>query len=196
MKGMDVTQLWTRIVLWLGNHAPATAAALRRPDPVPDFAELEERFGIELPSELREWWWCCGGTDGDALADVLPPFYTPYGAQRSWEVWCSLRTAWSEQWERPACDYYAGSGGSSFHPAWIPIAGDGFADELVVDLRPGPLHGCVMEWEQEAARVTTPEWAGVCSMLADVHRALTEGAPAGHSHPTVTEDGRLDWQIR
>ncbi len=196
MAGMDVTQLWTKIVLWLGRHAPVTAAALRQPDPPPDLGRLETRFGVCLPPELREWWSCCGGTEDDVLADVLPPFYTPYGAQRSWDVWSSLRNAWDGQWERPACDYYAGSPGSSFHPAWIPIAGDGFSDELVVDLRPGPLHGCVVEWEQEAARVTTPEWAGVSSMLADVHRALTEGAPAGHSHPTVTEDGRLDWQIR
>ena len=196
MERMDVTELWTRIVLWLGEHAPVTAAALLPPYPPPDFSELEREFEIGLPADLREWWSCCGGTDGDVLADVLPPFYTPYGAQQALEVWSAHRKTWAAQWERPACDYYAGSPGSSYHPAWIPIAGDGFSDELVVDLRPGPMRGCVLEWEQEAGQVQRPEWRDVAAMLGDVDRALTEGAPAGHSHPTVTEDGRLDWQIR
>ncbi|WP_433870074.1 SMI1/KNR4 family protein [Saccharopolyspora sp. CA-218241] len=192
---MDVTELWTKIVLWLREYAPVTAAALRPPDP-PDLALLTAEFAIDLPAELTEWWCCCSGTDPDVLADVLPPFYTPYGPDGALRAWRAHREEWTAQWARPACDYYAGSPGSSYHPAWIPIAGDGFADELVVDLRPGPLRGCVLEWEQEAAQVLRPEWHGVSAMLAAVHRALVDGVPAGHSYATVTEDGRLDWQIR
>lgn len=193
MVRMDVTQLWSEIVLWCEAHAPVTAAALRPPDPVPDLAAIESELDVELPAELREWWLCCEGPD--ALVDVLPPFYTPYGASGGVRAWYDQRKLWMAQWDRPAGDYYAGSSGSSFHPVWIPIAGDGFSDELVVDLRPGPLWGCILEWEQEAAQVLRPEWSGILAMLRDVHRALTEGASAGYSHPTVTEDGRLDWQI-
>ncbi|RRO12806.1 SMI1/KNR4 family protein [Saccharopolyspora rhizosphaerae] len=193
---MDVTELWSQIAHWLARHAPVTAAALRPPLEQPDFVELETEFSVELPGELRALWLCCGGTEGDVLADVLPPFYTPYGADQALASWRDHRKHWTAQWERPACDYYAGSPGSSFHPSWIPIAGDGFADELVVDLRPGRLHGCVLEWEQEHAQVLRPEWQGIAAMLADVHRSLSNGVPAGHSYPTVTEDGRLDWQIR
>ena len=196
MVRMDVTELWTKIVLWLTEHAPVTAAALRSPSPPPDLEGLEAEFGLRLPDDLREWWTCCGGTDPDVLADVLPPFYTPYGATEALAAWQDHRKTWTAQWDRPACDYYAGSPGSSYHPAWIPIAGDGFADELVVDLRPGAMRGCVLEWEQESAQVLRPEWKGVEAMLAEVHRALSEGVPAGHSYPTVTEDGRIDWQIR
>lgn len=196
MVRMDVTELWTEIVLWCRDHAPVTAAALRPPSPLPDLDALETELEVRLPADLREWWSCCGGTDDNVLADVLPPFYTPYGAVSAMEAWQEHRKKWTGQWDRPSCDYYAGSNGSSFHPAWIPIAGDGFSDELVVDLRPGSLQGCVLEWEQESAQVVRPEWRGVLAMLADVHRALSEGSPAGHSHPTVTEDGRLDWQIR
>ena len=194
MVAMSVTRLWSEIVDWCHEHAPVTATALSSPEHAPDLAAIEARFGQRLPDDLREWWLRCAEPDG--LVDVLPPFYTPYGASGALDAWYEHRETWKEQWDRPACDYYAGSGGSSFHPAWIPIAGDGFADELVVDLRPGPLHGCVLEWEQEASQVLRPGWSGVAAMLADVHRALTQGVLAGHSHPTVTEDGRLDWQIR
>ncbi|MDR7302636.1 SMI1/KNR4 family protein [Haloactinomyces albus] len=193
---MDVTQLWKKIVVWLGDHAPVTAATLQPPDPSPDFGALEREFGVRLPAELREWWLCCGGTEEGVLADVLPPFYTPYGARGAWQTWCALREPRTAQWDRPTGDHCAGSATSGYHPAWIPIAGDGFADELVMDLRPGRWHGCVLEWEQETAQLHTPEWSGISAMLADVWRALDEGVPAGHSYPTVTEDGRIDWQIR
>ncbi|SFD62368.1 Cell wall assembly regulator SMI1 [Actinopolyspora alba] len=193
---MDVTLLWTKITLWLAEYAPTTASELKQALPPPDMAAFESEFELTLPQQLKEWWSCCGGTESGSLTDVLPPFYTPYGASGAWRVWCEFRETWAAKWHRPACDYYAGSAGSSFHPAWIPIAGDGFADELVVDLRPGPLRGCVLEWEQEMSRVGPPLWADLASMLADVHRALTEGGSAGYSRPTVTEDGRLDWQIR
>lgn len=190
---MDVTTLWTEIVLWLTNHAPTTAAVLRVPDPL-DVPALESEFRVELPDELRDWWSCCGGTEDDVFADVLPPFYTPYGAERSLRTWQEYRKIWPSAQTAYAAP--AGTAEVGYHPAWIPIAGDGFADELVVDLRPGPLRGCVLEWEQESARSTSPEWSGVSTMLADVRRALREGGSAGHSHPTITEDGRLDWQVR
>lgn len=196
MIEMHVTELWTRIVLWLGEHAPVTAAALSQPSAPVDSAGLAGVFEVEIPSDLCDWWSCCGGTVNGDFAEVLPPFYTPYSAEQALDAWQAHRKNWWSRWDRPACDYWAGSAGSSFHPAWIPIAGDGFADELIVDLRPGPLQGCVLEWEQEAAQVHRPEWSSVLAMLTDVHRALLEGTPCNHSHRTVTQDGRLDWQIR
>lgn len=195
MIRMDVTELWAEIVGWLTEHAPVTAAALREPGSAPDLLEVEAEFEVRLPAELRALWTCCAGTDAGVLADVLPPFYTPYGAAEALEAWREHRKGWTRQWDRPSGDYYAGSPGAGYHPAWIPIAGDGFADELLVDLRPGVLQGCVLEWEQESTRARSPEWRGVEDMLSAVRRALTDGVPAGYSYPTVTEDGRLDWQI-
>lgn len=196
MNRMDVTLLWTKITIWLAEHAPTTAAELKQASPAPDLDAYEDELALSLPKQLREWWSCCGGTEEDTLIDVFPPFYTPYSAAGALRAWSGFRRAWTGKWERPACDYYAGSAGNSFHPAWIPIAGDGFADELVIDLRPGPLRGCVLEWEQEVARVGPPVWPDLATLLADVHRALTEGSSAGYSRAVVTEDGRLDWQIR
>lgn len=192
---MSVTDLWARIVHWLTDHAPVTGGALRSPPSAPAFGQLETELGVELPAELREWWKCCDGTGGDVLADVLPPFYTPYSAAKAVESWRTHRAR--RDAARGAGEFCAGTTCTTgFHPAWIPIAGDGFSDELLVDLRPGRLHGCVVEWEHEAGQVHHPEWSGVHGMLTDVHRALSEGVPAGHAYPTVTEDGRLDWQIR
>ncbi|QGK71380.1 SMI1/KNR4 family protein [Allosaccharopolyspora coralli] len=191
---MEVVEVWSDIVRWLDEYAPVTAASLRVPDPALDVARLVEEFALTLPADLMAWWECCDGTDDDVLADVLPPFYTPYGARRSLEAWRCHRRSWAER-DEPNGFGRAGSEATGFHPAWVPIAGDGFADELVVDLRPGPSAGCVLEWEQETSQTARPEWADVSAMLSDVRRALVEGTSAGHSHPTVTEDGRLDWQV-
>lgn len=193
---MDVTRLWKKIELWLEDHAPVTAANLSPAGAPVELDAFERDVGLRFPTELKQWWSCCGGSVGDSFTEVIPPFYTPYAVGESWRVWSELRDEPSRRADGSIRAYQAGSGQSRFHPAWIPIAGDGFADELIVDLRSGPLHGCVMEWEQEAGRVGTPVWSTVETMLADIHRALTEGVPAGYCRATVTEDGRLDWQIR
>src|SRR5690625_3202704 len=133
MLEMSVTDLWTSIVYWLTEHAPATADALRAPSAPPDVTDLEREFQLAFPGELREWWRCCGGTADGVLADVLPPFYTPYGPAKAMESWRQHRQRFDDRWSRPSCAYYAGSAGSSFHPAWVPVAGDGFSDELLVD---------------------------------------------------------------
>ena len=62
-------------------------------------------------------------------------------------------------------------------------------------LRPGPLRGCVVEWDHELCQLTGPEWTSLAVMLREVATALENGSPVGHCVPAVTTDGRLDWRI-
>ncbi|WP_188317044.1 SMI1/KNR4 family protein [Solihabitans fulvus] len=191
---MGVTKHWNRIVRWLAEHAPATGSVLRsRPDRV-GLRELTEQTGLDLPADLREWWNLCDGTDRLAFAEILPPFYTPYGpaaALRSWQV---KRRMWAETWIESDAGPSAGSPAYGFHPAWLPIAFDGCGDALVVDLRPGPAHGCVLEWDRMLCKVLTFEWPSVPAMLDDVATALETHSRVRHCDPTITIEGRLDWR--
>lgn len=192
MNGMEVAELWAEIEHWLRQHAPVTAAALRVPATARDFTAVQQELSAELPADLRAWWSCCDGTDPDVLAEVLPPFYTPYGMHKSLQEW---RAKCEQLPVGRAAGRQAGAHSQVFHPEWMPIAGDGYADELVVDLRPGPLRGCVLEWEKDAGRVQWCGWRSIRDMLGSVHRALTEGTAVVHSFPVVTEDGRLTWRV-
>jgi cell wall assembly regulator SMI1 len=184
-----VAEHWSRIVEWLREHAPTTASVLRRPAGKPALRELARETRLDVPDELREWWSVCGGTEQSAFAEVLPPFYTPLGPAMSLRSWELKRPFWSSGVESEAGDPTVG-----FHPQWLPIAFDGCGDALAVDLRPGALRGCVVEWDRERREMVKPEWTSVEEMLDQVATSLEQRSALGHCHPTVTAAGRLDWR--
>ncbi|MBP2474699.1 cell wall assembly regulator SMI1 [Crossiella equi] len=193
---MDVAEGWGRLWTWLAESAPTTHELLRPGAAPAEVEDLERRLGLTFSAELRQWWTLCDGTVRTDFAEIFPPFYTPHSTRSAFDAREWRRLRWREQWAEPDAEPEAGTAARSFHPAWVPIAFDGCGDALVVDLRPGPLHGCVLEWDQERSEVHKPEWSSLAVMLTEVADALESGTPVGHSHPTVTPDGRLDWRIR
>ncbi|HEY8373048.1 MAG TPA: SMI1/KNR4 family protein [Pseudonocardiaceae bacterium] len=193
---MGVNGGWTRLRNWLARYAPVTHEVLRDGATESDLQVLEQEIGVELPPDLREWWMACDGAQEGEFAEVLPPFYTPYSVVGALEAWRGHRKVWLDSWSAPQAAPEAGGPANSYHPAWVPLAFDGVGNDLVVDLRPGPLRGCVLEWDHEACRVEGPQWPGVAAMLEAVVYAVTTGTQLGHSLPTVTPDGRLDWRTR
>lgn len=174
---------------WLGEHAPATGSVLRPPEDPSAVLALAQETGVEPPGDLRTWWSVCGGTGQLAYAEVLPPFYTPIGPSDSLRSWRLKRPFWSAD-----LDSEAGAPTVGFHPMWLPIAFDGCGDALAVDLRPGALSGCVVEWDRQRGEMAKPEWVCVEEMLDQVATALEHRGRLGHCEPLVTHDGRLDWR--
>ena len=84
---------------------------------------------------------------------------------------------------------------------------------LFVDLRVGPLHGCVAEWDEKFSFDDAIHWPSITEMLSDIADALTHGTPAMTFHAagrlrhfaanpdalvdtyraTVSSSGRLAW---
>jgi hypothetical protein len=91
----------------------------------------------------------------------------------------------------------AGTGSFGFDPSFV-IIGDAHARaEMVVDLRPGPLHGCVMGHEWEDGGATRPDlgWPSIAAMVWD-HLEALHGRPSARllgADPVVTDAGYLDW---
>jgi cell wall assembly regulator SMI1 len=81
-------------------------------------------------------------------------------------------------------------------PVWLPIAGSGMGLDLFVDLRPGPLRGCVMRFDRVGTARSKPDWPSVAAMLAEVADALEHGQIIGDDYPVcarVDEEGHLVW---
>jgi hypothetical protein len=68
--------------------------------------------------------------------------------------------------------------------SFVPIANSGTGDCLVVDLRPGPLRGCAMEWYNHGGLAA--RWPSVTAMLTDIADALEHGRPEDRD-PTDVE---------
>jgi len=79
-----------------------------------------------------------------------------------------------------------------FSPLFIPFAGlDGNC--LFVDLRRGPQHGCVTEWDEVDAAYGGPRWLSLDAMFVELLAALRSGDEFEGHVPSVVR-GELAWE--
>lgn len=193
-----MTDPWSRISAWHAKHAPAVHATLRGPASSEDLTMAEQEMGRELPADLVAWWRQSDGVDeaNAVVGPLLPPFHTPYPI--TWAV--ASRRIWQHVWPdeagpaRPAGTECR----SAWLPDWLPIATDGGSADLFVDLRPGPLHGCVMEFDRVEGAYGRPWWPNIDTMLTEIADALenrTTIRPAGRYPVRIAllPEGRTDW---
>jgi cell wall assembly regulator SMI1 len=205
MAEPTVTESWQAIVDWLAQHAPAMHATLRAPATEADLSRAQEESGTPLPDDLLEWWRLADGVNIEVgtAGTLIPPYFIPT------QVGFALadRLARMEMWgdasaqalgdgaRDPDLDAAGTQCIRGWLPKWLPIAYDRSGDDMFVDLRPGPQHGCVMEFNREGAGDQDPTWPSVRTMLADIARGLTTGTATGpyDERAQVTGEGHLEW---
>jgi prepilin-type processing-associated H-X9-DG protein len=180
---------WERIVTWLHTNAPVTAAHLAPPVTPDDLMVVESLLGTRLPADLSAWWHQSCGVTGFVEGRLIPPSYAPYTVDEAVdcrEVMLEIASA-EDVLAEPA-----GSPNTVWLPEWLPIAHDGGGNYLFADLRPGPLTGCVMEWDEYEAVTMAPRWPNTSTMLAEIAEVLEHGTDVDGYHPDP-HDGVLDW---
>ncbi|MEU5992469.1 SMI1/KNR4 family protein [Spirillospora sp. NPDC047418] len=202
-----VDESWDRILDWLARHAPATLKRIGPPAADADIAAAEEAVGAELPADLVAWW---RRADGSASSWShqrfgLLPGYAPCRIEHAldrrkvwWQIWHDqmLERGWlTEKDFTRAQANPAGTEAGMWLLAFLPIASSGGGADLFVDLRCGPRHGCVREFD----KVSTdgePRWGSVTAMLADIADALENHATIGGYDARPNEDGVLSWDLK
>ena len=211
-----VEESWKRIVAWVAGSAPATAssgrvrqrAGVRRPTARPTWSGP-----TDLPPDLAEWW-RLAGTDAAGFERLIPFEHTPLTLAAALEARRHRLDLHLRRGES-IVDGEAGDPSRGFQSAFVPIAADGDGRYLFVDLRGGPLHGCVGEWDDTGGFVDVISWPSVAEMLGDIADALEHGVPALTFHAAgrlrhfvdhpeipvltcraaVTPAGQLTWTI-
>jgi cell wall assembly regulator SMI1 len=198
-----VNESWDIIVGWLGRYSPAELALIRPPAAEDDIRDAERSIGAALPDDLVAWWRRADGRAGKG--SLLPPCYSPYPVRTALdrrEVWM---TAWNGVMEQAGVDRFAryvaqedrapaGSPGKdAWLPRWLPIAGDGGGNDLFVDLRPGPAHGCVRQFRRDDGAGDTAWWSSVAAMLAEIADALTREVAIHGNRIWVDDDAAISW---
>ena len=207
-----VEESWTRIVGWLEGSAPATAAQIGAPAAGDAILDVARVAGRPLPDDLVRWWLQCGGFARDSMDPLIPSLHVPLTVPDALEVrryWLDLHLRQGES----IVDGVAGEPSRGFQSAFVPISTDCCGQFLFVDLREGPLYGCVAEWSSKHSFDDAIHWPSVTEMLSDIADALTHGVPAMTFHAagrlrhfparpdipvntyraTVTDAGRLAW---
>ena len=197
----SVGESWDSIVDWLDRNSPPVAALIRPPAAEQDIRAAERSVGTALPDDLVAWWRRADGLDN--LGSLLPPSFSPYPVREALEsrdIWLKIRN--EEQWSPDLAAYIAqedsAPAGSPCRgvwlPRWLPIAREGGGDDLFVDLRPGPAHGCVRVFRHDDDAVDEALWSGVAPMLAEIADALRHGTAIRGDQVWVEDDGEFTWE--
>ena len=184
---MEVDESLHRITAWCNRHAPATAAAIRPPASADVLSTVQATTGRRWPDDLVAFYGSCDGTERTP-AGYLFPGYCPDPLSDVGRHWTRWQTSWAgvvialeddetDQEERrvrralgagPVTEIYdldrlmaepAGATASRFLPAFVPFAEDQSGDDLFVDTRSGPQHGCVTEYLKGRRRQPRPALA-------------------------------------
>ncbi|WP_215547171.1 SMI1/KNR4 family protein [Amycolatopsis sp. CA-230715] len=225
LSGPDVAGSWDRIRRWLATGAPGVLARIRPPAEEADLDRVAEALGVPLPEDLLAWWRLADGV-ADAYphpGHLLPPWFDPYPVSRALDSRSSWIRVWHKPapehdharmtrelgaWlgtpeptvEERVAEFMAQPAGTPcdamYLPVWLPIAGDNGGADLFVDLREGPLRGCVMRFDKVGTAVLEPDWPSLAAMLADVADGLERGRTTGAREPATrtVADGVLRWE--
>jgi cell wall assembly regulator SMI1 len=197
----EVEESWDRIARWLHRHAPPLAATVNPPATEAALARAEAALGVSLPADLRAWWRRADGMrwTHPPSGRLLPPGFVPHSVEQA----LASRQTWLDVMRGEESELPPGPAGSPcdvWLPEFMPIAADGGGTELFVDLRGGPSHGCVMEYDKVGAAgyedLTSEDvslWPSVTAMLADVAEALERDVPVRDVRIWVDEDGTTWW---
>ncbi|WP_430335960.1 hypothetical protein [Rhodococcus sp. ACT016] len=188
----SVTEQWGRIARWVSDNL--NGVTFDGADSGAINAAMEAT-GIEWPSELVELLGLINGFPADRHVSLLPQ-HAMFDVQRVVDERAMELDVWSEFSEEfgglePGTE--AGGVVGTYHPAFVPFAGlDGYL--FVVDTRPGPLHGCVTEFEKVDADGEGPRWVSMSAMLPDLADSLETGCVFDQSSTPAVVDGHLEWQ--
>ncbi|RJQ79216.1 hypothetical protein D5S17_10855 [Pseudonocardiaceae bacterium YIM PH 21723] len=197
MTAVTVTRDWSDIVCWLARNAPLTCASLALPAPRLSTEDLTSMVGRPIPVELAEYWRVVGGTVGEVIAEIFPPYYSPLSldsALHTWRVYSGTREGHDHPASLCVDDLMITAGRRCWDPMYLPIAHDGCGGYLVVNLRAGSDYGSVLEYDQELGCQPSPAWGAITELMEQLATGLSAGRTERGFRPRTTTCGRLAWE--
>jgi cell wall assembly regulator SMI1 len=150
--------IWDRIHLWLELHAPLVLESLKPGTTDERLAEAESVFEVALPADVKASYRIHDGQYHDGYHTV-PGFL--FGVEwfdlgRAVEEW----GAWKDLFDRGVFANEPGDTAGAirqawWHPAWIPLTGDGAGNHYCLDTSPtqeGTVGQIITLWHDDALR--------------------------------------------
>lgn len=192
----SVTTQWTRILDTLRRNGIDTSVVTGGGASATAITAAAAATGVEWPAELLELY---GLVDGESDRSPLFPSERLLPVPELVESHSMMVGIWREVaadmgFDPPAAAV-AGEIAGTFRPEFLPFAGlDGYW--LVVDTRPGELHGCVTYFDKVEADSGGPQWRSISAMLTDLADSLETGGRFGRWWVPAVVDGSLTWEFQ
>lgn len=202
---------WNGLLDELAELAPLTRGLVRPPRPSGEVEGVLGRLPVRVPDLVLAWFalhdgvaW--GSPPVPTIAGSVLPFATPLSVHESvrdtlmiHEIWSASDDALEFDRQNPGDDprrLHAGHSVGTWLDEYLLIAADGMGGGIFIDLRPGPLHGCLRNWDKVDADGYGDELVAesLPDLLGAVRAGLRTRAPVAGWVPTVNE-GAIDWDV-
>jgi cell wall assembly regulator SMI1 len=167
--------------------------------PADDQFALRRELGLAYPEVAQTWFSLHDGAGFDFRGGMILPGNLALSQQRAIEDTKMSRAIWADidpgQTEDTSGHLHiAGEVVGTWLPDYLMVGTDGCGGGYFLDLRPGPLHGCVRSWDNvdsDRSELVAPNLAALIESLA---ASLATGANFTYWKPAFA-DGWLDWEI-
>ncbi|MFE2543489.1 SMI1/KNR4 family protein [Actinacidiphila glaucinigra] len=172
----EFSTAWCRVEDWLREHAPADFAALRRPVSDRELADVTDSFALH--HQLMALLSAHNGSEETSDTGYLLPRHTLLSAAqmaRHRPVSAAPEARW-----------------------WVPLAITGTGEYLVVDHRPGPGYGAVLQVDHEVGVAGRKAWPSLLALVTELSGVLESGTPLKMPGcPAYRSVGgqRLEWEL-
>ena len=189
-----VAQAWTKVIRWCRRHAPLSAASIQPGATAAALAAAQTETGPS-PADLVAMVSVADGVNRSVV--LIPQLFVPLGVDDILDAWRMLSGMSTDVAEQARCGAEPAGTKSFIHlTAWIPFASDFGGNFLFLDRRPGPVSGCISEWERDDGSLRQPRWPSLAALVDQVTTSLGQkrwrDVDGDDLIPTV-EDGRLRW---
>jgi molybdopterin molybdotransferase len=171
----DVKHTWTEIEAWLATHAAPMLRSLRPPASADAIAQLFDAIGATPPSVLLESLAIHDGQARRALGLIAGWRLLSVGEIiEQYRMQQEMKAEESDPILDATVVPDAGVQRVWWHESWIPIADDGAANNICIDLAPadGGTHGQLITWFHDRGRrqVVTVDFAAWLALAATAMR--------------------------
>lgn len=197
----ELRSLWSDLLTELDVRAPVTREAIRPPR-AGGAAAIQESLGIELTEEVQTWFALHDGAGWDFGTGSVMPGEFLMGVEDVIKTTTMWRDICAEFGMEPGGTDLtsgdpdvAGNLAGTWMPAYLAITDDTCGGNSFVDLRNGPLRGCVRAYMDEMADNFQGRIAeSLTDLLQRILTSIRTGAPCGPGNQVPAfRDGVLEW---
>ena len=197
MTDATLVQAWNQYSAVLSERAPASWAAVRPPAPGPPTVCQE----LELAEDdvVTTWFTLHDGTGSDLDTGMVLPenlmlsqSAAVISTRMIREIWAGQPVGMTAETEGDVA--LAGEAMGTWLPEYLMIAEDAVAGGLFLDLRNGPLHGCVRRWDKGEADTWGTAGRSLAALIKQVSRALSSDTGLIDDLRAVVTDGAVTWE--
>jgi hypothetical protein len=194
----ELTEAWRELLDELAVRAPASWATILPPADDPEV--LSRALDVSLSGEVHEWFSLHGGSRRVLEAGRLLPFCFMMSVHESIEHTVAGRELSADeepgQTEATSGDpTVAGTSVGTWMHDYVWIGTDAMGGGLYLDLREGPLYGCVREWDKVDADEADVIAESLTALVSSQLVSLRSGTPVAASAWIMSTDGEgaIDW---